>query len=401
MDLQPPPNGGSKAWIQVFMCWIVIFISWGFVNAYGTFQAYYITTLPQSQSAISWIGSIQVFLCYFTGAFSGRLLDAGYFPHTLVAGSLLQLLGIFLTSVATQYWQLLLTQGVLTGLGGGVLLTPAVTVVLTYFSTRRAIALGIVTTGNSLGGMIYPIITRELLPTLGFAWTMRLIGFIHLACFGVVIAFMRSRLPPRQTGPLIDWTAFRESVFVSYVAGLFCFQWATYYTIYYIGSFGIQVLRMPYTEAAYLVTIINGAGVPARFIIPMLADKYGPLNLLVPTGYGLSVIAFCWLAASDRVGLYAWTAFYGLLSGGFQSLMPTGVASITKRLDHLGTRLGMCFMVMSFAATGPPIGGAIQSAEGGGYRAAQIWAALSTVMCAVLLTLARIRKTGWALEEKC
>ena len=54
---------------------------------------------------------------------------------------------------------------------------------------------------------------------------------------------------------------------------------------------------MPYTEAAYLVTIINGAGVPARVIIPMLADKYGPLNLLVPTGYGLSVIAFCWLAA--------------------------------------------------------------------------------------------------------
>jgi MFS family permease len=230
----PPPNGGTKAWTQVFMCWIVIFISWGYVNAFGTFQAYYLTTLPQSQSTISWIGSIQVFLCFSAGAFSGRLHDAGYFPAILGVGSFLQVFGIFMNSISTQYWHLILTQGILTGLGGGVLLVPCVSVVLTYFSTRRAIAFGIVTTSNSLGGMLYPIITRELLPKIGFGWTMRLIGFIHLACFAVVATFMRPRLPPRKAGPLVDLSAFRESVFSSYVAGMFCFQWATYYTLYYV-----------------------------------------------------------------------------------------------------------------------------------------------------------------------
>jgi MFS family permease len=159
---------------------------------------------------------------------------------------------------------------------------------------------------------------------------------------------------------------------------------------------------MPYSEAAYLVTIVNGAGVPARFAIPLLADRYGAINLLIPSAFCLTVTAFAWLAASDRIGMYVWAAFYGLCSGGFQSLIPTGYASITKELNTLGTRLGMGFTVMSFAAlTGPPLGGAIQSAPGGGYRAAQVWAAVSTLSCATMLATARMRKVGWELRKKC
>jgi MFS family permease len=135
------------------MGWLIIFVTWGYVNSFGSFQAYYTSVLPESPSTISWIGSIQVFLTFFIGAFSGRLLDAGLFVPTLFVGGVLQLLGIFMMSLSTKWWQLLLSQGVLTGIGGGIFFCPSMGLIATYFSGRRALAVGVVTTGNSVGSL--------------------------------------------------------------------------------------------------------------------------------------------------------------------------------------------------------------------------------------------------------
>ena len=116
----------------------------------------------------------------------------------------------------------------------------------------------------------------------------------------------------------------------------------------------------------------------------------------------MAVVAFCWLAVKDVAGIYVFTVFYGLVSGAFQCLMPTGVVSITKRLDTVGTRLGMCFSIVSFAGlTGPPIGGLLQSSSGGTFTGAHIWAAFSSLLCGILLVLARVLKSGWKAKTKC
>lgn len=81
----------------------------------------------------------------------------------------------------------------MTGVGGGLLFTPSMGIVGTYFSTRRAIAIGLATTGNSAGGMVYPIMVQQLFPKIGFAWTVRVLGFLNLALLLVVLAFMRPR----------------------------------------------------------------------------------------------------------------------------------------------------------------------------------------------------------------
>jgi len=232
----PPPDGGLQAWIQVACGWFVIFTSWGWVNSYGAFQTYYTLTLDESASTISWIGTVQNWLTFFIGAFSGRLLDAGLFRPTLIVGSVLQLLGIFLMSISTRYWQLMLTQGVLTGIGGGIFFTPSMGLMSTYFSSKRAFAIGIATTGNAVGGMVYPVLVKELLPKIGFAWTTRVLGFLNLALLTIAIAFMRPRLPPRKSGPVIDWSAFTEPTYALFVAGLFFVVWSIYYTFYYVSD---------------------------------------------------------------------------------------------------------------------------------------------------------------------
>ncbi|KAF8884858.1 hypothetical protein CPB85DRAFT_1167436, partial [Mucidula mucida] len=52
------------------------------ISSFGVFQEYYTTTwLPgSSAAAISWIGSIQIFLEYFNMApLGGELMDRGHF----------------------------------------------------------------------------------------------------------------------------------------------------------------------------------------------------------------------------------------------------------------------------------------------------------------------------------
>jgi MFS family permease len=52
-----------------------------------------------------------------------------------------------------------------------------------HFTKRRSLALGIVTTGVSLGGFTFSALASKLLNTnLGFAWTVRVSAFIALGC---------------------------------------------------------------------------------------------------------------------------------------------------------------------------------------------------------------------------
>ena len=154
----PPPDGGFRAWSQVFCAWLAIVNSWGFVNSFGAFQPYYETILPEPASIISWIGSVQACLVFGLGIFSGRALDRGWFRPTVALGIAVQLVGIFTMSVAHNYWQLLLTQGFCTGMGGGIFFVPIMGVCSTYFAKKKAMALGMVTSGTAMGGVLYPLV---------------------------------------------------------------------------------------------------------------------------------------------------------------------------------------------------------------------------------------------------
>jgi predicted MFS family arabinose efflux permease len=86
-----------------------------------------------------------------TGIFAGWLLDAGYLQLILLLGTFLEVSGLMMTSLSTEYWQILLSQAVCTGLGSGLLGLTSVAVIPLYFSSRRMVATGIAATGSSLG----------------------------------------------------------------------------------------------------------------------------------------------------------------------------------------------------------------------------------------------------------
>lgn len=230
----PPPDGGIQAWTQVAMAHLILFCTWGFINSFGFFQAYYEQSMGVDATQISWVASIQVFLLSFIGSFSGRLMDAGYYRYCLIGGFTFQIIGIFMVSLSKHYWQVFLAQGICCGIGDGLLFCPTMALIATYFVKRRSLALGLVLSGSSTGGLIFPIMVQHLLPRIGFAWTVRSMGFVVLFCFIICLSLARTRLPKRVSGPLVELRAFLEGSYSLFVIGIFLSLWAVYFSYFYV-----------------------------------------------------------------------------------------------------------------------------------------------------------------------
>jgi MFS family permease len=74
---------------------------------------------------------------------------------------------------ATKYWEIFLGQGIACGLAAGIAFIPAASSVSHWFRRRRATALGVLATGSSIGGIVYPVMINHLFPKIGFVWTVR------------------------------------------------------------------------------------------------------------------------------------------------------------------------------------------------------------------------------------
>ena len=125
----------------------------GIINTYGSYETFYQAQFlsSRSYSAIAWVGSIQTFLSFIGGTAAGPVYDAGYARSLVVVGTLLSVTGMMITSICTTYWEIFWAQGVMVGLGFGLFFLPSVVIVSQYFTTRKAWATGIASTGSSIG----------------------------------------------------------------------------------------------------------------------------------------------------------------------------------------------------------------------------------------------------------
>lgn len=210
--ITPPPNGGLVAWLHVLGGFMLFFNTWGLLTSFGVFQTYYESgeLFQRPSSDISWIGSIQAFLVQFGGIASGPIYDRGYLRVLLCVGTFCVVFGHMMLSLSTTYWQALLAQGLCVGIGMGCLFVPCISILPTYFSSKLGFAVGVASAGTSLGGVIYPIVMHRLLGIIGFAWSVRVMGFIALATLTAPIVVMKMRIRPAKPRAVIDWTAFTD-----------------------------------------------------------------------------------------------------------------------------------------------------------------------------------------------
>jgi MFS family permease len=398
IDPGPPPDGGLTAWLQVLCTHLTIFTTFGFFTSFGVYQTYYENTLGIAPSTISWIGSIQVFLLFAIGTLSGRATDAGLFRPVYIAGAAFQIIGIFTMAESTKLWHLFLSQALCLGVANGLQFCPAMALVSTYFAKRRALALGFTALGSCSGGVVFPVIAQQCIPRIGFPWTIRIIGFIMLCSNAFTITFFRTRLPPRKTGPLVDWASFREAPFSLFCAGMFFSFWGLYFAFFYIGSYARNVLGASYQQSINLLLVQVSMGFVFRVLPAYYADKVGALNVLIPFAFISGVMMYAWIGIKSISTLYVFAVIYGSGSAVIQALWPAVIGSMNRIPDpkKTGVRMGMAFTVVSFSSfTGPPLAGALIQMNHGDYLYANIWAGTSFLIGGALLIATRFTIVGW------
>ncbi|KAL4964250.1 major facilitator superfamily domain-containing protein [Aspergillus stella-maris] len=378
---EPPREGGLRGWLQVLGTLFILFNVWGLAFAFGSFQSYYtLTLLPTSNpSAISWVGTIQSWLLIIGGLVSGPLFDQGHYRVLLIAGSFLSVFGVMMLSLAREYYQILLSQGICAGLGFGLLYIPSITLVSRSFTKKRALALGVSTAGAPLGGVVYTLLFERLLPRIGFAWTVRVMGFLMLGLFimaGVMLLVpsndaTRTKTPsssataspatPRtRSRRLFDIRALKDAPFWSFTLSNFLLYLGYMTPFYYIPIYAETKLGTSRSTGLYILIISQAASIVGRVVTTAIAHYFGAMIPWIVTGVLSGVLCLAWMSAGSLVRFILFAAFYGGISGALIPLPPAVFPHICPDPSALGTWLGMAQSITSFATLiGAPIAGAL------------------------------------------
>jgi len=244
-------------------------------------------------------------------------------------------------------------------------MNPTLAVIGHWFKKRRGLAMGMTAVGSSVGGTLIPIAARLLINRVGFPWTMRIIGFIHVSTLTLANMFLRRRLAAQNvSGGLFNWKAFKSAPYSVYCASTFVNFLGVYTVLTYIDIDAASIGINP-NLSFYLVAIANAASGFGRFVAGHLADGCGPMNVMIPFTASAGIITYAWPFAKTSTSLIIVAVLYGFASGSYVSLLTNPVMEFGETAD-LGRRVGMMMSVLALGGlAGPPISGAINTATGG------------------------------------
>ncbi|TBU35525.1 MFS general substrate transporter [Dichomitus squalens] len=361
------PDGGVQAWLVCAGGLVGTCATFGLVNAWGVFQAFYTEDilLGTPPSTIAWIGSVQYALVFLPGLIMGRIFDLGYTKMPLIIASALLVAATFLTAQCKEFWQFLLCQGIATGLACGCIFGIVIGTPGHWFKRRLGLALSITAVGSSVGGTVYPIMVKNLMSEVGFQWTMRILGFLELALCIFTVATIERRLPPRvSAGPFVNLAVLKSPSFTLYCFSSFTLFLGLYTVLTYIDVSAVGA-GVPDSLAFYLVAIANACSAFGRITGGILSDRAGPLNIMIPFLILAGIMTYIWPFVTTTGGYIAIAVVYGFASSGVYVGIMTSPAVRMGDMHDVGSRVGISMTITALGAVaGPPISGALNAAGG-------------------------------------
>jgi MCP family monocarboxylic acid transporter-like MFS transporter 10 len=160
----------------------------------------------------------------------------------------------------------------------------------------------------------------------------------------------------------------------------------------YIESSAIAAGIEP-SKAFYLVSIANAASAIGRIGSGLVADRVGPLNVIMPMTALAGVLTYIWPSVHSYGGFIGLAIVYGTGSGTFVALLIAPTIALGE-IGDIGRRVGMYMTILALGAlAGPPISGAIEKATGG-FRAVGIYAGSMVMLAVVTMIFAKRAATG-------
>lgn len=270
----------------------------------------------------------------------------------------------FLLSFITTLWQLyilVIIQGVFLPFSGGL---PNQALIGRWFIRRRGRAMGLVSTGVGLGGLILPWIMGTITETHGFRpaffITALMILFICIPVNFFLIKDSPSSLgqyPDGEKNPgRIKSQQKKRGLYLKHAVKLYPFYAVLICSAFAHGIVGLISMHLPAllqdtglslsTASAYL-GITLGISVGGRLLVGELSDKIKPRILYTVSVGGMAVSVLLLFFPSIAIVRIIFVIFYGFFQGSVATVLPLLVHSLFG-----GRAFGRIYGLLLFASGG-------------------------------------------------
>jgi MFS family permease len=271
-----------------------------------------------------------------------------------------------------------------------------------YFRERRGLATGLASTGGGIGGVVFPLLLQHTLPRLGWAWSVRVLGFVCLVFIVICNLLVRKRLPPvANASPHPDFRIFSQPAFLFTTIGVFLLEFSLFIPLAYISSYALAV-GFSESLSFTVIVVLNASSVLGRVMPVYWADRIGPFNSNMLCLLLSAIACLCvWLPAGHTLpGLFIFAILFGFGTGSNISLTPVCVGQLCHT-HHYGRYYATCYTVVSVAClVGIPIAGAIVEACKGDYWGLIVVTGIVDLFALAAFVAAKVACVGWRVWAK-
>lgn len=150
--------------------------TYGTIKSFGIFLQNLMEEFEETNSRVSWIVSISVFVMTFNGPLSSVMTSRFGFQFVVMLGGFLISSGTIATSFTCSVNQMYITYGLVAGMGYCLTFLPTVTILSQYFSSRRSLVTAVASTGESLSIFALAPAFSALRDRIGWRHTMAVMG---------------------------------------------------------------------------------------------------------------------------------------------------------------------------------------------------------------------------------
>jgi sugar phosphate permease len=182
------------AWIVAGVTFLTLLTAAGLRATPGVLIVPLETEFGWSRATISFAIGVNIFLYGLIGPFAAAVMDRFGLRRTMLAALVLIALGVALTPLMTEPWQLVLLWGFVVGGGSGVTaLVLGATVAARWFAARRGLVVGLLTASTATGQLIFLPVLARLATDHGWRSVSLVVAAAAVALLPIVAFLMRDR----------------------------------------------------------------------------------------------------------------------------------------------------------------------------------------------------------------